>query len=61
LFIQPKEDWHVTLDVCAKAPLGTRAAAARTTINDHALESGDMVDRRKMGKTAEASELHIGM
>jgi hypothetical protein len=40
-------DRHVTLDVWAKTPLGTSAAAARTTIDDHALESGDMMDRRK--------------
>lgn len=38
------------MEVCAKTPLGTSAAAARTTINDHALGNGDMMDRRKNGK-----------
>lgn len=42
---------HVAVDVCAKAPLGTSAAAAaKATTNDH---SGGIVDRKNkdvMGK-----------
>jgi hypothetical protein len=52
---------HVTVDDCAKAPLGTNAAASRTTINNHALaRSGGMMDRKnKTGKAkwAEAFKL----
>lgn len=48
IITQPKKDRHVILDFCAETPRGTCAPAARTTVNDHALVSGDK--GRRMGK-----------
>lgn len=47
------------MDICAKAPLGTGAAAARTTIDDLSLaRCNSMMDERK--KDGETKPLNYG-